>query len=819
MHNNTAKWLATNIGEHVNTYTQIGFRVFPCHGVKNDRSCTCGKQGCANIGKHPACKNGLKDATGDFGVAAKLFDCREDLNIGIATGAESGIFVIDIDGDKGGNESFARLQQLHGALPTGWSVLTGNGQHHYFKHPSFKVSSNSNTFGKDFPGVDIRGDGGYVIAPPSRHRTGKEYSFASDDIDLPQDAPEAWLELLKPKENKPPEQNLTTITSELSREEVEDMLSFLDPDMGHDDWLHVGMALHHSGFSMQIWNNWSQRGRKYNPKDCISRWNKFKRDGGITIATLVKMAKGRGWESKKCAESNCKEADGEDSLPVIVMEGGGISVEATKGEEVLISSGAEIYQRGYCLVRPVVKDVEAARKNRTKIAQLIAVGKTYLVDQLCQRAIWKRRGQSGIITKINPPDKLAELILGRKGHWNFKEVVGVITTPTLRPDGSLLCKAGYDPETRLILFEPPAMPDIPDAPTREDALEALDLLNDLLSEFPFVGDASRSVALSMILTTVSRGAFNVAPMHAIRASTPGSGKSYICDMPTAIATGRRCPVTAAGKTEEETEKRIGSALLAGQPVICIDNISGEFGGDFLCQAIERHLVEIRILGKSEQVEVESRSTIFATGNNLRLLGDMTRRVVLCTLDANMERPELRKFKDKPFEKVLSDRGKYIAAALTIVRAYIVAGRPNPAPQLGSFEDWSDTVRSALIWLDLADPVETMNTARDEDPSLQTMAAVFAAMRDISGVDNKKTAADIIKLAFEKEGDEHTPYKNPKLRDALANATSNKSGFFNAKEFGKWLSQKKKRIVNNMRLDQEVDKHGHASKWWITEIRG
>ena len=167
-------------------------------------------------------------------------------------------------------------------------------------------------------------------------------------------------------------------------------------------------------------------------------------------------------------------------------------------------------------------------------------------------------------------------------------------------------------------------------------------------------------------------------MHAARAPTAGSGKSYVFDIASAIAIGQPCPVMAAGRTEEETEKRLGAALLAGQPIINIDNVNGELGGDALCQIIERPIVEVRILGKSERARIEARSTVFATGNNLRLLGDMTRRVILCTLDARRERPELRQFKRDPVAEVLGDRGRYVGAALTVVRAYLVAGKPNRA---------------------------------------------------------------------------------------------------------------------------------------------
>jgi len=85
-----------------------------------------------------------------------------------------------------------------------------------------------------------------------------------------------------------------------------------------------------------------------------------------------------------------------------------------------------------------------------------------------------------------------------------------------------------------------------------------------------------------------------APLHAIRAFTPGSGKSFLVDLAAVIATGRRCPVIAAGKTEEETEKRLGALLRDAVPVVSIDNVNGELGGDMLCQLMERPLVRVRI---------------------------------------------------------------------------------------------------------------------------------------------------------------------------------------------------------------------------------
>jgi hypothetical protein len=504
------------------------------------------------------------------------------------------------------------------------------------------------------------------------------------------------------------------------------------------------------------------------------------------------------------------------NFPIIEVSGGGLSDEATQGEQAIIRAGHPVYRRGTNLVRPIIDEVDATRGRRTKIARLAPIQLPYLIDLLCKSAQWMRHdARRRKCVRINPPADIAKILLHRCGEWNFDPVVGVITTPTLRPDGSILAKSGYDAATQLVLVDPLPTPAIAAAPTREDALAALKFLDDLLDEFPFVDSPSRSVALSCLITPVVRGAFTVAPMHAARAPTAGSGKSFLFDVAAAIAIGQPCPVMAAGRNEEETEKRLGAALLAGQPIISIDNLNGDLGGDALCQIIERPVVEIRILGKSERERISARCTVFATGNNLRLVGDMTRRVLLCTLDAKQERPELRPFKRDPVAEVLADRGRYVAAVLTIARAYIAAGRPRVAAPLNSFEGWSDTVRSPLLWLGRADPVETMESARTDDPALQAMQAVFAALKETMGFENAKSVAQIIQSADKTAaGVNGFQLAHPGLKEALVTVAGQR-GTIDARELGKWFGRHKGRIARGVRLEGHSDEHGHAARWRLT----
>ena len=446
---------------------------------------------------------------------------------------------------------------------------------------------------------------------------------------------------------------------------------------------------------------------------------------------------------KQRAKNDNRRENGSASYPTIQLQAGKLHEIASEAEAALIAATVPFYARGGEVVRPIVEDVTAFKKRKTAVARLKPVTVDTMRDYLSRTARFEKYdGRAKAMVAADPPHDLAKIVLARDGDWKFLPLTGIITTPTLRPDGSILSAPGYDPATRLLLIEPPPMPTIPERPSRDDALAALDLLDQLIYEFPFVTAASRSVALSALITPVVRGGMQVAPLHAATAPEAGSGKSYLFDTASAIATGQIAPVIAAGRNEEETEKRLAAELMTGQPIISIDNLNGDLSGDFLCQAIERRILKPRILGRSETKYIENTVTIFGNGNNMRLVGDIVRRVILCTLDANVERPELRQFSSNPVATVLADRGRYIAAALTIVRSYLVADCPARLPPLASFEDWSRLVRSALVWLGCADPVDTMEAGRADDPSRGSLRAIVAAWLTVIGAGKPVTAGEL-----------------------------------------------------------------------------
>lgn len=527
------------------------------------------------------------------------------------------------------------------------------------------------------------------------------------------------------------------------------------------------------------------------------------------------------------------------NLDAIRVVNGEADLAASAGEDALLASKMPVFRRDKLLVQPVSQKVPASGGRMTIAAGLDTIGLFGLIDLLCQAVEWVKYDKRDEKWKpINPPADVTSIILSRAAKSRLPSIAGVITTPTLRPDGSLLLEAGYDEATRLYHIQDTALrlPTLPERPTKANALEALADLDALLIGFPFSDDPrydkagvalpvqhiSKAVALSGIITAVVRGALSVAPMHAFKASTAGSGKSYLVDLASLISTGRPCPVTSAAPDDQaETEKRLVGLLLAGYPIISLDNVNGEIGGDLLCQAIERPLVRVRGLGHSTITEIESRASLFATGNALRVRGDMTRRTLIGSLDAGMERPETREFATDPAAEVLGDRGCYVAACLTIVRAYLAAGKPSQLTPLASFEEWSDWVRGALVWLGCADPALSMEGAREDDPELSDLKELVSAWRDSLALNDGYTLREVDTISNEKswseDGTRHTDeLKHPDLRVVLMKIAGER-GVMNTKRLARYFMDREGRIANGLRIKRKGTGQGGILNWSVEDV--
>ena len=289
--------------EYALTYAYFGFPVFPVHSPTNDGGCSCGKLGCKSIGKHPITKNGFKDATTDEQQIRKWWDEWPNANIGMPMGRETGLFVLDVD--AGGEDELMK----HPQLPSSIQSITGSGGRHifYFK-PRHKDIINSTRF---LSGLDIRGEGGYVVVPPSCHKSGNNYKWKYDANIAEYDPDECseWLleEIEKGKNNNHAKSNNNQIR-EIPVEILEQQVKFVTEQIrereiiigndSYDDWLRIGFALV---------DGLGERGRRYfHITSCVSpKYNQEESDiqydrclrsnkKGITIGTFFHYAKEKG---------------------------------------------------------------------------------------------------------------------------------------------------------------------------------------------------------------------------------------------------------------------------------------------------------------------------------------------------------------------------------------------------------------------------------------------------------------------------------------------------------------------------------------------
>lgn len=497
------------------------------------------------------------------------------------------------------------------------------------------------------------------------------------------------------------------------------------------------------------------------------------------------------------------------SKPIYVVKGD-VHETVDGAMAVLSNPSLGIYARGDDLVRAVTYSMPARTLTIAKQGEnvdrpdgtvIIATpSDVALVETLTRHATfakWDARADKFV--PCDCPTEVARMILANKGHgWTVPRLRAIISAPTLRHDGTVLSTPGYDKATGLLLVGDRIWRQVPESPSKRDALKALDVLLEPIDRFPFVDNSDRAAALALLITSVMRPSLRTVPMFTVTAPAAGTGKSLLVDIAAILATGRKAAVVTPTQDEAELEKRIGAAALAGDQIISIDNVTHILRSDQLCQLLTQEEVQVRVLGASKNVRIPSTALICATGNNLSIHGDLNRRSVRIRLDAKCERPDERRFDRDATGVALRKRTELVAAALTIVRAYLSAGAPSQASPMGSFEDWSDTVRSALIWLGMGDCRGDIDALRADDPEKIELAEIIAAMppgpftsREIGN----KVATD------------------QSLREVLESFIS-RGGTFSSKRFGRYLLRFSKTVIGGRWIEQVANDRTHGAVWKV-----
>ena len=518
----------------------------------------------------------------------------------------------------------------------------------------------------------------------------------------------------------------------------------------------------------------------------------------------------------KCLHGHCAERHVRDLLRFVDIEVNAARMKPTirvmAGEIHRVVDAAERelahsrrhYQRGGLIVT-VVTDPGT---RETRVQDISAPA---LVRALAGAATWERfDGRAEDWLRTDPPARHATVLFDSTSYNHLPVLSGLARQPYLRPDGSLMTAAGYDPSSGMFGVFDAREFSIPDNPSLVDAKAALALLQDLLTEFSFPRDADLAAALSAMLTAAVRPSLAHAPMFHARAHMVGSGKSYLCELITAFATPQRGTPTTFPADDEECRKLLLAELLRAPAVIEFDNLTSDLvAHKSLCTALTSEHMSGRILGVSKTATVSTRALFLSSGNNVGPVQDMTRRCISIHLDPGCEVPAARSFtRPELVRDVLLERGRYVAAALTIVRAWIVAGRPKAdCKSMAGYGDWSDLCRQPLLWLGLADATESVFEAMAEDPDRETLDRLLTGWQSAFG----RTAAmvrDAIRAsAF---GDEHA-----ELREVLHDIADER-GEINRRRLGWWIRRHAGRIVDGRRFVRASGNRS-AEAWQVESV--
>lgn len=493
--------------------------------------------------------------------------------------------------------------------------------------------------------------------------------------------------------------------------------------------------------------------------------------------------------------------------PAILWYANNLPACVDQAEQALLGANLDIYQRGPMLVRPINSVAATVRGYHSLGAlTLVPVEATWLSEQLTRIIQWQRMGSKGL-EPISAPKAAVDTYLARVGEWKAPVLTGILEAPSLRPDGSILDKAGYDTMTGLLLKPNAAFPTIPPLPSQEDAAKALALLRELIKDFPFAEPHDESVALSAILTALVRRSLRSAPMHAFRAPKMASGKSLLADVVGLIANGRRVAVITPAPDANEERKRVFSVLLAGDSIASVDNVEHTWSSDVMCSVLTQETFQDRILGVSKTATVPTSTFWLCTGNNLTFKGDLTTRVMPCDLDPQTERPEQRAFARNLYEYIPANRGELVRAALTILRAHHLAGRPGMGLKpYGRFEEWSDWVRASLVWLGMPDPCLSITDLEDADPIRQHLRNLLQSWFSVFG-NTATTVAEAVAVAGRRFTEEEAM-----LQDAFEEVAGER-GTVNQRILGRFLAKYERRIESGYRIEKKGTKK-NAVLWQV-----
>ena len=439
------------------------------------------------------------------------------------------------------------------------------------------------------------------------------------------------------------------------------------------------------------------------------------------------------------------------------------------------------------------------------------VNESILRAHLARSADYVKVTQSGEFAVAPPFDVVRDILA--LGEWPFPPLVALTETPVLRSDGTVLSRAGYDARTGLLYLPRSgfAMPELDLTP--EGVAAALVQLQELVCDFRFVDASSRANYLALLLTPIVRLAISgQVPLALLDAPQQGSGKSFLASIFALLLTGRSAAMTAAPESEEEWRKRITATLLGGTTIVILDNVDRVLASSSLAILLTSDVWSDRVLGRSETVEVPQRLTCVATGNNLRLGGDIPRRSYYIRLDPGISRPWLRTGFRHPdiLGWVAEQRAPLVGCLLTLAAAWWAAGRPSGgAPPMGGFSSWSETVGGILAHAGVPGFLGNLDALYDEvDEEARQWESFLLTWKGSIGDQPVTTARLYQDLLASDVLRQSAPDEIAKTLDEKPNTARVRIGSTLAKLVGRRFGEQQ------LRIERQRDSHAKVAVWYV-----
>ncbi|MSP14311.1 MAG: bifunctional DNA primase/polymerase [Chloroflexi bacterium] len=336
--------------------------------------------------------------------------------------------------------------------------------------------------------------------------------------------------------------------------------------------------------------------------------------------------------------------------------------------------------------------------------------------ELARAALWvKVEAKAGaeVERKVLPPLPVCKDVLATP-EPPLPVLTRVVEAPVFAPNGVLTTAPGYHPDAR-VYYAPNGLnlASVPEKPTDSDVVAAVGTINnDLLHDFPFADKSDKTAAVGLMLLIFARDLITgPTPLHLIEAPVQGSGKGLLADVFLYPALGRWLAAMAQAKDGDEWRKRLTAALLGGGAAVLIDNITNNLDSGELAAALTAYTWGDRILGKSENAQIQVRCAWIATANNPAMSGELARRSIRIRLDPKRDKPwERTGFTHEDLRGwVIANRDDLVWACLVLVQNWIAQGRPPGKHTLGSYESWARVIGGILEAAGVSGFLENMGT--------------------------------------------------------------------------------------------------------------